>query len=220
MTHSALCRHTCRPSVGGKRGRMDNYPSHVIGHYSTLHLTRWKDLCCGKFKTVHLGYRLIELLHRGCGQWEMRFFAGTDEHYGVWRGSITEIGSNRGEALSAGSQLSGQSMPIQSNCFNNRDGISRCFPRFEMWIVSFLFFFSIFLLFLFFVRSFVCLFVCLSLAFFSFFIDENFHFTFREECLDLFLMPVALYINWILRSRIKKEAWIRSWNISILRNKK
>lgn len=159
MTHSALCRHTCRPNVGGKRGRMDNYPSHVIGHYSTLHLTRWKDLCCGKFKTVHLGYRLIELLHRGCGQWEMRFFAGTDEHYGVWRGSITEIGSNRGEALSAGSQLSGQSMPIQSNCFNNRDGISRCFPRFEMWIVSFLFFF--YFPFISFFRSFVCLFVCL-----------------------------------------------------------
>lgn len=218
MTHSALCRHTCRPSVGGKRGRMDNYPSHVIGHYSTLHLTRWKDLCCGKFKTVHLGYRLIELLHRGCGQWEMRFFAGTDEHYGVWRGSITEIGSNRGEALSAGSQLSGQSMPIQSNCFNNRDGISRCFPRFEMWIVSFLFFF--YFPFISFFCLFVRLFVCLSLVFFSFFIDENFHFAFREECLDLFLMPVALYINWILRSRIKKEAWIRSWNISILRNKK
>lgn len=138
---------------------MDNYPSHVIGHYSTLHLTRWKDLCCGKFKTVHLGYRLIELLHRGCGQWEMRFFAGTDEHYGVWRGSITEIGSNRGEALSAGSQLSGQSMPIQSNCFNNRDGISRCFPRFEMWIVSFLFFF--YFPFISFFCLFVCLFVCL-----------------------------------------------------------
>lgn len=78
---------------------MDNYPSHVIGHYSTLHLTRWKDLCCGKFKTVHLGYRLIELLHRGCGQWEMRFFVETDEHYEAWRGSIIKIGSNR--ALSA-----------------------------------------------------------------------------------------------------------------------
>lgn len=87
----------------------------------------------------------------------------------------------------------------------------------ESYLSFFFFLFSFYFFF-----SFVRLFVYLSLVFFSFFIDENFHFAFREECLDLFLMPVALYINWILRSRIKrKRGYVRGiFRFCEIKNKK
>lgn len=164
---------------------MDNYPSHVIGHYSTLHLTRWKDLCCGKFKTVHLGYRLIELLHRGCGQWEMRFFVETDEHYEAWRGSIIKIGSNRAlsavRSLAANQCRSNRIVSTTTMEFHDAFHDSKCES------CAYLSFFSIFLLFLFF-----CSFVLfLLLVFFSFFI----HFAFRKTWVGSFLMLVVLYIT-------------------------
>lgn len=98
------------------------------------------------------------------------------------RMSITrfdEARSPKSVRIGPWAQLSGQSMPIQSNCFNNHDGISRCFPRFEMWIVRISFFFFLFSFY------FVCLFVCSFLVFFSFFRWKfPFCISYKRECLD------------------------------------
>lgn len=63
---------------------------HATRYYFVLHLTRWKDLCCGKFKTLQ-PRRSIGLLnycaHCGPdhGQWEIRFFRN-GWALRVWRG--------------------------------------------------------------------------------------------------------------------------------------
>lgn len=216
MTHSALCRHTCRPNVG--RGR---------GGWTIIRAT-WSGITP---RYIWLGEKIcvaenLKPFTSGIGLLNYCIEVAVNEKCDFSRERMSITGFD--EARSPKSvRIEARVRSLAANqCRSNRI-VSTTAMEFhdafhDLKCESYLSFFFFYFPFISFFCLFVRLFVCLSLVFFSFFIDENFHFAFREECLDLFLMPVALYINWILRSRIKrKRGYVRGiFRFCEIKNKK
>lgn len=107
MTHSALCRHTCRPSVGGG-GRGWTIIRATWSGIAPRYIWLGEKICVAEnLKPFISGIGLLNYCIGVAVNEKCDFSWKTDEHYEAWRGSITKIGSNPG--LERGSQLSGRS---------------------------------------------------------------------------------------------------------------
>lgn len=150
MTHSALCRHTCRPSVG--RGRGWTIIRATWSGIAPRYIWLGEKICVAEnLKPFISGIGLLNYCIGVAVNEKCDFSWKTDEHYEAWRGSITKIGSNPG--LERGSQLSGRSdRTVSSSTMEFHD------PLHDLKCVSFSFFPFLF--------SFYFFFVCLLSVFF------------------------------------------------------